>query len=281
MKGGDARWIEEVRLNEKVRRDPLKWEKPRRVFVCGMSDLFHEKVPFEWIDRIFIVIALSPQLTFQVLTKRPERMLEYFSTSETRWTGAEGASVAGMGPDDVTGSCFGMFRGAECFTGGQTMVQEERRPLPNVWPNVWLGVSCEDQETADERIPLLLQTPAAIHWVSFEPALGSVDFGRYLRPGCAKLDWLVSGAESGPGARPAHPDWFRRARDDCRASGVPYFHKQNGEFLAPALFAISDNWQAEMVRVGKKRAGRLLDGREWSDYPAKRLAQEVLESGDG
>jgi len=200
--------------------------------------------------------------------------------------------------------------------------------------NVWLGVSVEDQKTADERIPLLLQTPAAVRWLSYEPALGPVDFNEWLKiawqcsacktlfsgplkpicPKCGKshywtgshpfnpndgqvgsgLNWIVAGGESGPGARPAHPQWMRAARDQCTAAGVPFFFKQWGEWLNSTQLrpAFSDAELDRIVfktvrrepennkpnagladlyfRVGKKRAGHLLDGILWQEFPAVR-----------
>lgn len=158
------------------------------------------------------------------------------------------------------------------------MVQPDRWPLPNVW----IGVSVEDQARADERIPLLLETPAAVRWVSAEPLLGRVDLRAMKRDG---LDWVVAGGESGPGARPMHPDWARSLRDQCVATGIPYFFKQWGEWVpAPeemnyaeaAALACRLNREFEpwssghtVIRVGKRKAGRLLDGREWNEYPER------------
>jgi len=172
---------------------PLHWKKPRRVFVNSMSDLFHEAVPFEFIDKVFAVMALTPHHTYQILTKRPERTL--------------------------TGD------GESCL------------PLPNVW----LGVSVEDQKTADQRIPLLLQTPAAVRFVSYEPAIGAVDFKPWLYTDSAgnpmdhehrvwgvKLDWVIVGGESGHNARPFNIQWARDVIRQCQAAGVAVFVKQLG-----------------------------------------------------
>jgi protein gp37 len=174
-----SRWTGEVELVEKQLEDPLRWKKPRRIFVNSMSDLFHEKVQEEWLAKIFKVMVDSPRHTFQILTKRPERMLEVMK---------------------------GFTEFSTPFRG---------KPLPNVW----LGVSVEDQATADERIPLLNQTPAAVRWVSYEPALGPVDFYG------TRIDWLVCGAESGPGARPMDIEWARSAKRQC-GYDVPFFMKQ-------------------------------------------------------
>lgn len=233
---------------------PLRWKKPRRVFVNSMSDLFHESVPVEFIAQLFDVMARCPQHTFQILTKRPARM-QFLLRSE--W---------------------------------------DRKPLPNVW----LGVSIEDQATADERIPLLLQTPAAVRWVSAEPLLGPVDLywlwskqvkrhglGQPLPVGMyAKLNWVVVGGESGPRARPMHPQWARDLRDQCAAAGVPFLFKQWGEWF-PSSFGQGGSqfgaWRGDvfmprwgdiytkdnnMVRAGKRAFGaRLLDGVQHDAYP--------------
>lgn len=237
---------------------PLKWRKPRRVFVNSMSDLFHENVPGWFQRKVFDVMKDTPRHTYMVLTKRPAGMFS--------WT-----------------------------------INYQNPPLSNVW----LGVSVEDQATADERIPLLLQTPSAVRFVSYEPALGPVDFqgwdGRLMRdylrhrPGedtsrRGPLDWIIMGGESGPGARPMHPDWVRSTRDQCQAAGVPFFFKQWGEWrqiVTPLVYGIDyesvkyllldgsygtqkhwyDGAAIGIERVGKKTAGRLLDGYEWSEFP--------------
>ncbi len=192
---------------------PLRWSKPRMIFVNSMSDLFHEDVPDAFIDKVFAVMALAPQHTFQVLTKRPERMLRWFDPGYDNREHAVGQAmreIAAARGDDHSG-------------------------LPE-WPlpNVWLGVSIEDQTAADERIPLLLQTPATVRWVSAEPLLERVEIG-FAMPwrvaGAAygqTLDWVVVGGESGPNARPMHAEWVRKLRDDCAAADVPLFMKQLG-----------------------------------------------------
>ena len=204
-------WTGEVRFNEQWLDQPLRWKKPRMVFVCAHGDLFHESVPDEWIDQVFAVMALtSTRHTFQILTKRAERMREYMTKRDEKLTiptlmGARDASV----------------------------IIKKYWPLPNVW----LGVSVEDQERADERMPLLLDTPAAVRWISAEPLLGPIDFGGmwvdHLDPGMhinmlERLDWVVVGGESAqnkPG-RPMHLDWARSLRDQCAAVGVAFHMKQ-------------------------------------------------------
>jgi protein gp37 len=220
-KGG--KWTGHVELIPEKLDEPLHWRKPRRVFVNSMSDLFHEALPASAIDRVFAVMADARHHTFQILTKRPERMLAY---------------LRGGPQPAIGGWCKGNHKQ---FVPGQTY---------NEWPlpNVWLGVSVEDQKTADERIPLLLDTPAAGRFVSYEPALGPVRFEDNLRRGdvCrgrswlrriwrreetaweSRLEWVIVGGESGPGARPFDAAWARSVRDQCKAAGVACFVKQMG-----------------------------------------------------
>ena len=215
---------------------PLRWRKPRMVFVDSMSDLFHEAVPDEFIYRTFAAMALAPGHAFQVLTKRPERMealLSHRYLPGAMWDAY--ILAGGLGPIDV--------------------------PWP--LPNVWLGVSVEDQESANVRVPTLIRVPAALRFVSCEPLLGPVGIEQWAGSEpvpWSLLDWVICGGESGPKARPMHPDWARELRDDCIAAGVPYFFKQWGEW-APSRAA------GGMFRFGKKRAGRKLDGREWNEMP--------------
>lgn len=242
---------------------PLHWRKPRRVFVNSMSDLFHEDVPEEFVDQVFAVMALSAQHTFQCLTKRPERMLEY---------------VNAMVDDDLN-----RISDQACALSNSPCAVVDDWPLPNVW----LGVSVEDQITADERIPLLLQTPAAVHFVSYEPALGPVDFasdslkGIHDNSGLRRyaidcIDWVICGGESGPGARPMRPECARSVRDQCVAADVPFFFKQWGAWLHTDQMTrqqFDDTWQCaeysdrHFRRVGKKAAGRRLDRRTWDEFP--------------
>lgn len=202
------RWTGRVELIPEKLDEPLRWKKPARIFVNSMSDLFHEKLANLEIAAVFGVMAAAPQHTFQVLTKRPARMRSWFE-----WVGADGLA----------------------------------RIIPWPLPNVWAGVSVEDQATADERIPLLLQTPAAVRFVSYEPALSGVDFepwlgkcpacngtgckpGRGFGAGCAGagLSWLIVGGESGPKARLFDLAWARSTIAACKATGVPVFYKQGG-----------------------------------------------------
>lgn len=254
-----------------------------KVFTCSWSDWFHEAAD-DWRPEAWEVIRQRPDVTFQIVTKRTDR-------------------IAACLPAD----------------------------WGNGWSNVWLIATVENQEWADVRIPQLLGVPAVVHGLSMEPVLGPVDIAEYLGVPCdyctkieafglrpedcpycegtrqargyrngwmlpASVNWVITGGESGPGARPSHPEWFRSIRDQCQAAGVPYFHKQNGEFVDechPAChdengyvldfennesfveFEYDDEGRAidyrgvYMLKVGAKRAGRLLDGREWSEFPAE------------
>lgn len=213
---------------------PLHWKTPRRVFVNSMSDLFHEDVPDEFIDRVFAVMALTPQHTYQLLTKRPYRMLSYLGRSLHEQL-VRSALVEGMAQNIYT----------------------ERNPLApdcSLWlavhlplRNVWLGVSVENQHFADERIPVLLKTPAAVRFISAEPLLGPVclsDIKEQMLPNMegdnhihidalrcfvpAHIDWVICGGESGHDARPIQLEWARSLRDQCKAAGVAFFMKQLG-----------------------------------------------------
>lgn len=227
---GQAVFNGKIHLDDDALGDPLRWKKPQMVFVNSMSDLFHKDVPDAFLDSAFMVMREAKRHTFQVLTKRPERMKEYVNK---RWT------------------ALGLF---------------EAR-------NIWLGTSVENQTMADERLGHLVNTRAHVRFVSFEPLLGPVDVRHWLQ----SIHWVIVGGESGKGARPMHPDWARWLRDQCREEWAKYFFKQWGEYLPAnlvenqatypdsALAAYPGNGIA--IRVGKKAAGRLLDGREWNEMP--------------
>lgn len=210
-------WNGKVRLVPEALDKPMGWRKPRRVFVDSMSDLFHPQVPFEFIAAVFGVMAMCPQHTFQVLTKRPARMLEFFEWAKRTWPQPGPAHTA------LQRECL---RRATGWPGGGV-------PDPALWPtrNVHLGVSVEDQATADERIPLLAECPAALWFVSYEPALGPVDFtGRIGDRGGPHVDWIIVGGESGPGARPFDIAWARSVLEQCEGTSVKVFVKQLGAF---------------------------------------------------
>lgn len=298
----------EVFLDEKMLIAPLRWRRPRRVFVCSMTDLFADFVTDEMIDRVFAVMALCPQHTFQVLTKRPERMRDYMTKPHPAenvahdWKVRVSSAIDDLIPIRTPKSIEAKMRVAKLA------------PLPNVW----LGTSCERQQEADERIPVLLDTPAAIRFVSLEPLLGRINLsalrlgtdrpwdalrGRRAEPGnddiaCPKLDQVIVGGESGKAARPMHPQWARDLRDQCHTLGIPFFFKQHGEWtpvdainisrlhalcgLMGSAPQIERDWvrardflrkakevegTSVLARVGKKLAGRTLDGRTWDEFP--------------
>lgn len=297
----DHRWTGEIRFNAKALHQPLRWKRPRRIFVNSTADTFHDGVTDDQLDQIFAVMALCPQHTFQVLTKRPERARAYLS---------------------------GRYRRADIATQMRVIADVDTSDSVMVlWPlpNIWIGTSISDQASADAMVPHLLATPAAVRFLSVEPMLGPVDLeaisapdtGIYALQGIysdgsgpsgfrkgAKIDWVIVGGESGPGARPMHPDWARSILKQCEAAGVAGFFKQWGEWApdtgplpgrdpakngsdpimegtaACALWTGSgwrhyrdgyaapiDDTSTRVYRLGKARAGRLLDGREWNQMP--------------
>ncbi len=250
----------EVFLDEAQLLKPLRWKKGRKVFVCSMTDLFADFVPAAMIDRIFAVMALCPQHTFQVLTKRADRMRLYMST---------GHHVEIQGQT----RSFGLPE----LKRSERMRSHVYRGALLPLPNVWLGVSVEDQQRADERIPDLLATPAALRWISAEPLLGPINIidAMWARDGFsninASIDLVVCGGESGAKARPMHPAWARSLRDQCKSSDTHFFFKQWGEwgpFDPPqrSKHVVACDGGV-MERVGKKRAGRLLDRVEHNAMP--------------
>lgn len=212
---GDRHFNGVVRTVPEALGKPLKWKKPRRVFVNSMADLFHEKVPFEFVDRVFAIMALCPQHTFQVLTKRPERMAEYFSTRDSE--------------------AFVYERAIDLYPGNISDSTDYCEEHVQKWPlpNVWLGTSVEDQAAAEARIPHLLRCPASVRFLSCEPLLGAVDFSRVgvrkTRIGESnRIDWVIVGGESGAGARSCDLAWIRGIVSQCRDAGVACFVKQLG-----------------------------------------------------
>lgn len=289
-------WTGKIGITEAKLTEPLRVKKPAKWFVNSMSDLFHEDVPDAIIDKGFAVMALCQHHTFQILTKRSERMRDYLRRLTGEWK-------ARLSNSYVPGT-FRMTRHQMVARLGETT--PEHRALYDArlpaWPlpNVWLGVSVEDQKRADERIPDLLATPAAVRWISAEPLLGPVDLTQYFYSPLEMmraLDWVVVGGESGRGARPMHPDWVRSIRDQCAQARVPFFFKQWGEFMPTVEHGVevdlrkigSDHVAANPTqigthmryrRVGKGRAGRLLDGREHNGFPGAPVVN-VFENGCG
>ena len=230
--GPNSGWSGKTALVESALSDPLHWRKGRRIFVCSMGDLFHEKVPFDWIDRVFAVMALSPQHTFQVLTKRPERMAKYCAAEGVAGRIAEAAKMLckASPPPEV----FAIYGMGPAKADGQP--EFGYRWFINRWPipGLWLGTSCENQAAADARIPHLLRCPAAIRFLSCEPLLGDVNIDKTnwfygdCRDDSGQVDWVIVGGESGPKARPCDIAWIRSIRDQCTAAGVACFVKQLG-----------------------------------------------------
>lgn len=283
----DGRWTGRVNLFPGQMAQALRWRHPRRIFLGSMTDLFHENVPDEFLDQIFACVALAPRHKFLVLTKRPERMRRYFTRfSRRHHTQVLERAAMGMFGEDAANAAGNALDGvlAEGHNVG--------------WPmqNLWLGVTAEDQQRADARIPILLDTPAAKRFVSVEPMLGPVDLWPMLIPHMNHgedrdaLSWVIVGGESGPHARPMHPAWVRSLRDQCQAAGVPFFFKQWGEW-APTREAPYDKAEPHRIgehgrdttnldnctpdmgnevyvyRIGKRRAGRVIDGRTHDEFP--------------
>ncbi len=236
-----------VRSKSQTFNAPLKWTEPEIVFTASWSDWFIREAD-DWRAEAWDIIKRTPHLFYLIFTKRPQNIPDR------------------LPPDWGSG-----------------------------YPNVMLVVTTENQEEADRRIPKVLRIPAAYRGISAEPLLGPMDLEPHLWPQCIatkeehdrdhdhglwcderSLDWVVVGGESGPGARPMHPDWVRSLRDQCVAAGIPFFFKQWGEFrertesdpkrLMDPLFG-SPGRYVFMTHVGKKNAGRILDGREWSEFP--------------
>jgi protein gp37 len=231
-------------LDEKELQAPFKLKKPSKIFVGDMFDLFHERIPGEFIAEVLRIAGLADQHTFQFLTKRASRMQRIVSLLRDAW---------GQLPD-----------------------------------RLWFGVSVEDEERAQERIPFLQATPVEIKFLSIEPQLEKII------PDLREISWVIVGGESGHGARPMHPEWARSLRDQCASADVPFFFKQWGEwqphqeppdpqgsyhggiFLLPSgQFGNQGDWWEgrahAMDRVGKAKAGHVLDGREWLEFPTERL----------
>lgn len=249
----------DIKLRPDKMEQPLHWRRPRRIFVNSMSDLFHPDVPDNYIDKVFAVMALCPQHTFQVLTKRPERMRDYLRDRKENvceslaFNAPDGERVIELLGGEWIPPQIGEFGRLELrgyFDGFK---------IPWPLPNVWIGVSVENQKAADERIPLLLQTPAAVRFLSCEPLLGPVNLFQAgaLSGGVVNeiefsahgnIDWVIAGGESGPGARPMDEEWVRSLKDQCVAAGVSFFYKQK-------------------LERGRKVELPELDGRTWDEFP--------------
>jgi protein gp37 len=272
-KGGPV-WTGDVRFNEEWLDQPLRWSRPRDIFVAAHSDLFYERVPDAWIDRVMAVMILAHQHRFQVLTKRPDRAVQYLSGGRTlyhrvldaaRPLRAQRPYLDHVGINDPAAGAFHR--------------------------HIWIGASVERQQEADERRPHLAAIAAMGFntWVSYEPALGPVDWS-----GWEFIRWAVSGGESGPEARPSHPDWHRDTRDWCASRSIPFHFKQWGEWtpgenvdrktgIVRTALWFDSKWmfgnedltttdhhiddEPDLYRVGKKAAGAQLDGCEHKERP--------------
>lgn len=249
--GPDGKWNGTTRLVESALAEPLRRKKPSLYFVGSMGDLFHESVPFEWIDTVFAAMAACPQHRFLLLTKRADRLRNYWKT------------------------------------------QKLIRPVAWPRPNIGLGVTVCTQQEADEKLPVFLDITAPFRYVSYEPAIEAVDFfsGPYYGP----FDLIICGGETGPNARPMHPDWARQTRDGCKLAGVHFIFKQWGEWIPKSqckanlsnktqwgvvtgtgyYFDQTTPWnghdddgsgEAVVYRVGHKRAGNVLDGKTYTEW---------------
>lgn len=230
---------------------PLKWKRPRRIFVNSMSDVFYDAFTFQMIAAVYGIMAASHarglRHVFQVLTKRPDRALAFHT-----WLGTA--------LHDKYVAQRRLHEAVKFFLG------YDHPDLPGVnvselpLPNVWMGVSVENRKHGIPRIEQLRKIPAQVRFLSVEPLLE--DLGKIDLTG---IDWVIVGGESGPKARPMHPNWVRNLRDQCVAARVPFFFKQWGHFS----FYQSATWTDSMdpFPVGKKKAGRILDGREWNEVP--------------
>lgn len=305
-------WTGGVRVAEdRTFTQPLRWRRPRKIFVNSLSDLFHPAVPDATLINTFALMAACPQHIFQVVTKRAKRMRHFLSD-----------------PATVEKVWFLAFQ-YQPRTTELANLRDQAAGAGWPLPNVWMLVSVEDQARADERIPDLLATPAAVRGISAEPLLGRINLCHIQAPACFtgddvdgwtfnalargdyysfrddrgfweggdgpqrdhRIDWVIAGGESGPGARPAHPDWFRLLQGQCADAAVPFFFKQWGEWLpatrsldCPTLFHppfLGAAWREGphdrttrvgdddhlCYRVGKKAAGAVLDGREHREFP--------------
>lgn len=271
----------EIFVDDKILTQPIHWRRPRRIFPLSMTDLFGDFMQTDAIDQVFAVMAICRRHTFQPLTKRPDRMWDYFRDPETS---------------------------KRILRHGMRITADHHLPMPIAdlpLPNVWLGTSVEDQETADLRIPYLLATPAALRFLSCEPLLGPVNLRGWQYAGWdgdrrgPHVAWVIAGGESGRKARPMHPAWARSLRDQCAEAGTPFHFKQWGEWaphkpqaggdlggdvrrgtvttIHPSAETDVEVFQRTgrntvpgtvyVKRVGKKVAGRALDGVEHNYFP--------------
>jgi protein gp37 len=221
LTAADGHFNNRILLHDDVLGDPLKWKRPTTVFVCSMSDLFHPLVPWDFVNKVWSVMLACPQHTFQVLTKRPALMGQFFKDKRHPWPAGDGPIYAA--------------------------------------PHIWIGTSCENQETADLRVPQLLAAQGRIKFLSCEPLLAPIDLTRRW---LSYLSWVIVGGESGPGSQTVNPDWVRSIRDQCAAAGVSFFFKQWGG-------------------PNKRAAGRELDGRTYDAMPRQQPTTDPTNDPTG
>jgi protein gp37 len=271
---------------------PFKWKKPRTVFLNSMSDIFHKDVTIEAIAEIYAMMFLTPEHTYIVLTKRADRAKEVLTSEEFF--------------DEYAKACNRLHDKYNQRLETWLYFEEE---LLTMWPlkNVWQGVSIENQEQANIRVPDLLKTPAHIRVLSCEPLIGEIDLRGYLGERCAdclcttdvcgciynldgevintRISWIICGGESGRNARPMHPDWVRAIRDQCAKAGVAFFFKQWGEWVPinqigstdgpkqggyfdeHRAFKTAKGIESTMAKVGKNKSGNTLDGKQHLNFP--------------
>lgn len=264
MKQSGVQWTGQLLVLRDRMEEPLRWRNGRKVFVNSLSDLFHDDIDREDLVEWFAIMAAAQFQTFQILTKRPHNMA---------------ATVGDLAFIEEVRRRF-----------ESRMDFEEHRSASGIWPgwplpNVWLGTSTENQATADERIPHLLNTPAAVRFLSCEPLLGAINAREHLKTG--GIHWVITGGESGHKARPMHPEWARSLRDQCADLGVAFWFKQVGTWTweldrakpTAALVTISSNGKQHgqpgfdaatavtLAKVGKGVAGEQLDGQLLQKFP--------------
>ena len=285
---------EDIQTHQEKLKLP-NWPNGSKIFVAHMGDLFHSDVPFAFINQVFYVMAQNPMYSFQVLTKRIGRMA-YFANHW--WPGIGLFKCMECGHDwvgDQPGRAYDLCENPDCDS------TDIHVKAAGTWPrNVWAGTSVENEKTAP-RLKLLAQIPAEVRFCSYEPALEYVDFRSYLyyrdldrvpmdvrgKMGLSAkngVNWMVAGGESGSGARPPNPDWFKGVLHQCQDAQVPYFFKQYGVFAPASQFPdkpvhsrvpffneddsdVRENWYNGVARVGKDKAGAMLDGREYREFP--------------
>lgn len=267
----------DVHVLPSVLSKPLRRRKPTTFFVCNTSDLFHPSVPFEFVAAVYGVMAATPHHTYLVLTKRPERRVEFM-----RWLAKAAHDAAALFPaDDLQWRTWHLLRTALSRRDVYVGTPDVTWPLPNVWE----GVTVEDQERADERIPVLLDTPAAHRWVSAEPLLGPVDFAGWmyeaqeyapwgethtalpLNPS-RSLDQIIIGGESGPNARPCDVAWIRSIVRQCKDAGVRCYVKQLGSNAldrAAAVWMPSHNKELHWM-AGERHLATVFPSRHWHTW---------------